>query len=154
MLWDKKGGPIYSAPFRLGHELAYIGSIGGVENGHGVGFFASNDEGRVFNISWHNGGWQVKEMINPEWPTDGYEGDCRIMSYTEEIFGNFGDQTYILYGKYTANRCTCSLGSGWDYAIYRFDFVGGTNRHDLVSIASQSGDGLYDRNLKERKLCG
>lgn len=154
VLWDKKGGPIYSAPLHLGHELAYIGSIGGVENGHGVGFFASNDHGRVFNIYWQsNGGWQAKEMINPEWPTDGYEENCLINSYTEEFFGNFGDQTYILYGKFTANKCTCNLGNGWDYAIYRFDFVGGTNRHDLVSIASQSGDGLYDRNLKERKLC-
>ena len=135
MLWDEKGVGVHSVPLNLGPELASIRSIGGVDNGYARGFFASNSDGDVFNIYWEDG-WQTKELITPSWwPA----GSCSyVTGWTHELFGNFGDQTYILYAQYTTTpELYCSDDNeGWTFVVYRLDYVGGPNRHDLVEIGS------------------
>mmetsp|Transcript_28519 Transcript_28519/g.60443 ORF Transcript_28519/g.60443 Transcript_28519/m.60443 type:complete len:386 (+) Transcript_28519:345-1502(+) len=149
VLWDD-GTTVRSAPLDLGPELKDVVAIGGVDNGYARGFFARTISGQVFNVYWEwPDGWQSKALITPD-----FQGHCILWGATQDFFGNFGDQTYVLHGEFTVQRCTCGPSSNdWHYTISRLDYVGGPNRHDLVDIGSGN---VPSRRLDVdgRRLCG
>lgn len=133
VLWDNEG-TIQSAPLHL-PDLTKVGSVGGMDDGYAVGFFASNQDGRAYNVYWDGEPfWKVKEMYS--W----HEGGDFVK------FGNYNGHTYMLTGNYCYSSCVCDS----DFGLYRFDFVDGAERHNVVEISTGSMD---RRRLKERKLC-
>eukprot|EP00804_Cyclotella_cryptica_P026672 CCRYP_007921-RB/>CCRYP_007921-RB protein AED:0.04 eAED:0.04 QI:493/1/1/1/1/1/3/137/364 len=136
VLWDEKGVAIHSAPLNLGPELSSVVAIGGVDNGYARGFFAINMNDRVYNVYW-DGGWKSKLMSLP------YETEERRIG--SAYFGNFNDQTYIIYGGTGVYSCS----SPARFSLFRFDFIGGSDRYDPVLL----GFVEIPKNGWGRKLC-
>ena len=126
---------VHSVPLDLGGDLTGIEAIGGVDNGYARGIFAINDNDRIHNVYW-DGSWTAKEV-----PLDYAPPDTSVSAW----FGNFNDQTYILYGHQPYASCGSCDAS---YYLYRLDFVGGENRHLPVRVST----GMVPFS-KRSKLC-
>ena len=119
----------------LGPGLVEIQAIGGVDNGYARGVFAINDDDIVYNVYW-DGEWKMREVSLDYGHSD---------TFVSAWFGNFNDQTFILYGHQP--DASCGSCDAW-YSLYRLDFVGGKNRHDPVRVAH----GVVP-HLDRSKLC-